>query len=217
MVDMQTRLTKGQLLHYWGYQEKCNAVEDYKSFYKLGTTGDHLCFFVNSEEILVVIDATEGKLDSAEWQSNFNFSPPIHGFHNGFYTTANLFMPMITKELKKLVNDNPDKKVIVQGHSRGGGIAPILDMMLGLAGIDNTTLITFCAPRCATKSAIPALKSNGTVHHRVEAKLDAVDNVPPKFTFFPFCIWKHLDTFSYDLPGVKGNDHLEVRAAIEAM
>ncbi len=202
---MTNKLTKGQLLYYWCYQEKCNSKTKFSDYASIKSTGDHLCVFNTLDEAIISVDATDS---NKEWKSNFDFNPPVHDFHKGFYTTALAFYNQIYSKIQ-------DKEVTVIGHSRGGGIAPILAFLLQESGIKVNKVVTFAAPRSTTLTGSKKLKNAGLVIHRVEAKLDIVDNAPPRLTLFPFSIWKHYATFVYKLPGVKGCDHAKIGAALK--
>ncbi len=206
-------MTKEELIYYYGYQEKCNKKEDYDHIVVDPNIGDHLCVFYLEDEIIISIDATEG---SKEWKSNFDFSPPIKGFHKGFYETAEELFISIYSYLNFYSAD-----IVVIGHSRGGGIAPILASMIEKHGFNVTKVITYAPPRCATLKGYRKLKKLGIETHMVKARRDIVDNVPPKVTpssRWPFInIWKHYATHVYNLPGVDGFDHTRIREALEAM
>jgi len=209
-----SRLTKGQLLYYWNLQDKCNAIKDYDEYIFLKSTGDHLCIYQTADETVIAVDATDNDHDNGnkEWMSNFDFSPPISGFHKGFYKTAKLFY----NQIKEMIQTKP---VTIQGHSRGGGIAPILAYFAWCDGIKINKVVTFAGPRSTTIGGHAKLKKANLEVHRVEAKIDIVDNMPPKVTVFPFppAIWRHYETYNYDLPGVEGSDHLNIGKAIMEM
>ena len=201
-----------ELLYYWSFQEYCNKKKGYARFFEYKRTGDHLCLFKAKNEIIIAVDETDtGK----EWLSNFDMAPVINGFHHGFYTVAFKFYVMIKEALRDLTSYDRNMKVTVQGWSRGGGIAPIIDYLLRKDGYTNTQTVTFAAPRCTTLKGRRNLIEEGVVHHRVEAGLDIVDNVPPRLTIFPPRIWKHHTSFIYKLPGVKGIDHANIKQAIK--
>ncbi len=205
-------MTKEELIYYYGYQEKCNKKEDYDFMEVDPFTGDHLCVFNSDDKIIVSVDATEG---SKEWKSNFDFSPPTKGFHRSFYKTAAVLCERSRYTLGVKWNN-----IVIIGHSRGGGIAPILANLWKQEGYNVTKVITYAPPRCATLKGYRKLKNLGIETHMVKARRDIVDNVPPKVTpssRWPFInIWKHYATHVYDLPGVDGFDHTRIREALEA-
>jgi len=208
------KLSKGQLKHYWAFQEFCNSKQFYDEYIYVPSTGDHCCVFYTGEEVIVSIDATDTK---AEWRSNFNFNPTIRGFHNGFYHTAKIIYNELKPHIQEVRKLRELIPITIIGHSRGGGLAPILDLFLREAGFGHIRTVTFAAPRCATLKGCRTLKKAGLEVHRVEARRDIVDNLPPKFTLFPFRIWKHFETSHYDLPTVQGIDHAEILKALEEL
>ena len=209
------RLTGRELRHYWAFQEFCNLRSHHDEIIDLPETGDHASVFRKSDETIIAVDATDTDNGLGEWVSNFNFNPPINGFHNGFYTTAEMFYEKLRplfKELKSYWHRCP---VVLQGHSRGGGIAPIIEAMARADGYKDIKTVTFAAPKCANQSGRIKMKRLGCIHHRVEASKDVVDNVPPVITFRPFSIWTHYDTEHYQLPPVRGIDHKEIGLALK--
>lgn len=216
---MTQTMTNKELQHYWAFQEMCNMKTQYDKIFTYGRTGDHICVFFTGQEVIIAVDATDFDEGVEEWKSNFDFSPPINGFHRGFYTTAKYFY---TEHIQTLVTylrgvGAENIPITIIGHSRGGGIAPILNYFLNRDGFSNIKTVTFCQPKSGTIKGIRAMKKIGVEVHRVEAKLDFVDNVPPIITFKPFCIWKQYQTKHYQLPSVRGIDHAEVGRAIKEL
>jgi hypothetical protein len=206
---MTKRLSKSVLQYYWHFQDACNQKVDYNDYIIVKSTGDHICVYKTDDELIIAVDATDtDNGHNKEWESNFDFAPPINKFHKGFYEIAKVFYEQIKQHFG-------DKPIAFIGHSRGGGIAPILEYFARRDGFDDVYSITFAAPRCTTLGGSKQLKKEGCNIHRVEARVDVVDNVPPCITLFPVRIWRHYETELYKLPGAPGNDHLNIGEALE--
>ena len=102
------KLSYDELDYYWRYQDLCNKKLHYDKIFTYSHTGDHVCTFNTESEVIIAVDATDKDNGDGEWDSNFDFSPPIQGFHRGFYTTAKYFyLEHIRPLLEKLDSEVP--------------------------------------------------------------------------------------------------------------
>jgi lipase (class 3) len=81
-----------------------------------------------------VVVTIRGTVNQAGWYSDFQITPKVPRTHptlgvceDGFLTGAEALYAVVNPAL----GTDPPTPLIVQGHSRGAGIAPILAMMLG--------------------------------------------------------------------------------------
>lgn len=86
-----------------------------------------------------VADGGNVRFKSHELQRGFN----VHG---GMLTAAQNIAKEIGKEIVRFLESNVQRTVTFVGHSRGGGIAQILPVVMGLS-LTRFSVITFAAPR----------------------------------------------------------------------
>ncbi len=122
---------------------------------------------------IIVIRATSG----GEWYSNFDFAPSHSNdtqYAENFYLAAQDIM----NSVKGFLDADPDKTVIVCGHSRGASTANLLGVMLdGLYGENDVYVYTFATPMTVRGAA--AGKQYGNIFNFINRN-DIVTCLPPE-------------------------------------
>ncbi len=102
---------------------------------------DHDFTFVSLEKERTVV-CFQSSNDRLDWISNFRFLQGIRfGLHGGIFHCAVKFK----KELLDLVD--PDKKIVVVGHSRGGALALFIAIFLYKKLKVHIAVMSFGSPR----------------------------------------------------------------------
>lgn len=114
--------------------------------------GDYLTIYIQGLTAYVTIRGSDklGKFESlSDWISNFNMTPNYLGIHTGFYEVAERYSFSVIDWLK----GKSFRRIQIQGHSRGGGIAIILASMLYKSLDTPIDIITFGAPKAFIKGS----------------------------------------------------------------
>jgi len=87
-----------------------------------------------------------------DWRSNFRFicrETDWGDMHRGFYNSSQKLMHQLIRKIESLKKIEPDAKIILTGHSRGGSMACTAAYFLHLANIEIEQIVTFGAPKFA--------------------------------------------------------------------
>lgn len=122
---------------------------------------------------LIVIRST----NRGEWYSNFDFAPS-HSNETELAENFYLAAGDIFGSVKSVLDADPDRTVIVCGHSRGGSTANLLGVMLDdKYGSENVYVYTFATPMTVRGQA--AEKQYDNIFNFINAN-DIVTYLPPE-------------------------------------
>lgn len=141
--------------------------------------------------VYVVFQGTQSKWD---WLMNlilrFKKSEVFGSYHTGFISVSELSFPMIGNHLLSIVKNNPNKKVVLTGHSLGGAMATMYAHILKQKHqeVAIESLVTFGQPRCGNYKFTEYLNSLNLDYKRFVNTGDYIADVP-----FPFFrgLWSH--------------------------
>lgn len=144
--------------------------------------------------IIIAFRGTDGILD---WLNDFavsqvNYSNYTDGndrqvkVHSGFYSAFVSVKEQLQKHLYNLHNDNPNAKIYLTGHSKGGAMAILMGTYLKLINeekklFDISQIVTFGAPRVgndAFRSWYTNMLYLENIHTRIESCRDIVPHLP---------------------------------------
>ena len=139
-------------------------------------------FFMHDEELDMDVIAHRGTQQARDWIFNFSAVPVRYGkrwVHGGFA----LAHTSIWGRIKKLIN--PTKKLLITGHSLGGGMAELSALKLAReSGYGNVSLITFGKPNTLLKLKIRYAMEHLAGHLSVISGSDIVTRIP-RFLYCP--------------------------------
>jgi hypothetical protein len=202
-MNIIKRMPYKRLLYYWGFIEKLAnpSMLNTRRVLKVKTDIAYITFL--KDEIVVAFDGTNHLL---EWIGNLIFWPK-YGFHRNCEKIATEFFRKLHEQIAYIPREK--RNITCVCHSRGG--LGLITALYIKKYTKNTKVVTFGSLRVATKRGIEKLEDQRIEHHRVEAAVDIVDNLP--FNLFTF---KHYQTFKYKMGTVWGKlDHLGFRRALE--
>ena len=153
------------------------------------TTPTSFAAILEYQEVVVIAfqgTITEFKRDGhfslptlMDWIKNFdvkqvetNESQLPGKVHSGFLSELNLIYSKVESSIPR----NPDKPIVLTGHSQGGAIAVLAAKRLEQSGHEVKEVYTFGAPRPANQEFVASLN---TPVFRVEYGSDLVPHVPP--------------------------------------
>lgn len=154
--------------------------KQFKTFEKVGF--DTQAFVLEKDDILyVVFQGTQSKLD---WLANlilrFKRSEKFGAYHTGFITVSELSFPIVGNHVLSFFKNNPNKKLVLTGHSLGGAMATmyahILKQKYPNVAIDS--LITFGQPRCGNFKFTKYFNSLNLDYKRFVNTGDYIADVP---------------------------------------
>ena len=88
--------------------------------------------------------AVEGTNETTDWITNLKFLIKRDDCHRGFKNNANRTLAQLVVAYEGL---NPERKLVIAGHSLGGATATLIADLLWESGNTNIALITAGSPR----------------------------------------------------------------------
>lgn len=132
---------------------------------------DHDFCFISKEENRTVV-YFQGSNDAIDWVSNFRFMQGFRfGLHWGFFESALKFKKDIIKEI------DPNKEIIITGHSRGGALSVFIAMFLYKKFNKNIKLMTFGSPRVLNGGYRDTFNTYNIHYNNVRNSRDPVCNL----------------------------------------
>lgn len=157
--------------------------KQFKYFDKVGF--DTQAFVLQSgDAVFVVFQGTQTKLD---WLANlivrFKRKAEFGSYHTGFITVSELSFPSVGKHLISVIKENPNRKVVLTGHSLGGAMATMYAHILKqkYPSVSIESLITFGQPRCGNFKFTEYLNSLNLNYKRFVNTGDYIADVPVPF------------------------------------
>jgi len=146
-------------------------------------------YALSSKSLDVNIIAFTGTFSIDEWESDFDFKQVVLGngkVHRGF----NSIYTNVKDAIRKFIQKNPKKMLIVTGHSLGGALA-----VLGsydLADLDaDVVMYSFASPRVGNNEFVNNFNSKVKHKYRVYNTSDIIPTVP--FPVMKGDIYTHVD------------------------
>ena len=118
--------------------------------------------------------AVEGTNETSDWVTNLKFLIKRDDCHRGFKNNANRTLAELVVAYEGL---NPERKLVIAGHSLGGATATCIADLLWESGNKNIALVTAGSPRPGGRRLRRRLKD--LEHHRFVHGNDIVPNTPP--------------------------------------
>ena len=118
--------------------------------------------------------AVEGTNETTDWVTNLKFLIKRDDCHRGFKNNANRTLAQLVVAYEGL---NPERKLVIAGHSLGGATATLIADLLWESGNTNVALVTAGSPRPGGRRLRKRLK--GLEHHRFVHGNDIVPGTPP--------------------------------------
>lgn len=139
-------------------------------------------FFLHDEDLNMDILAHRGTQQARDWIFNFSALPVRYAkrwVHGGFA----LAHASVWNKCKKLIN--PSKKLLITGHSLGGGMAELSALkMAASSGYGNITLVTFGKPNTFIKRKKRYSMEHLAGHLSIISGSDIVTRIP-RFFYCP--------------------------------
>ena len=137
--------------------------------------------YPHSEDFLVsrkitghTILAVEGTNETTDWITNLKFLIKRDDCHRGFKNNANRTLAQLVVAYEGL---NPERKLVIAGHSLGGATATLIADLLWESGNKNIALVTAGSPRPGGRRLRQRLQ--GLNHYRYVHGNDIVPGTPP--------------------------------------
>ena len=137
--------------------------------------------YPHSEDFLVsrkitghTILAVEGTKEKTDWITNLKFLIRRDDCHRGFKNNANRTLAELVVAYEGL---NPERKLVLAGHSLGGATATLIADLLWESGNKNIALVTAGSPRPGGRRLRQRLQ--GLNHYRYVHGNDIVPGTPP--------------------------------------
>ncbi len=119
--------------------------------------------------------AIEGTKEMSDWATNIKFLMMSDSCHRGFKSNAQRTLSQLVLNYEAL---NPDRTLVLTGHSLGGATATIIaDQLLPVN--DNIALVTAGSPRPGGRKLKKRLAN--LTHYRFVHGDDVVPKTPPYF------------------------------------
>ena len=120
--------------------------------------------------------AVEGTNEKTDWITNLKFLIRRDDCHRGFKNNCNRTLAELVVAYEGL---NPERKLVIAGHSLGGATATLIADLLWESGNKNIALVTAGSPRPGGRTLRNRL--TGLDHLRFVHGNDIVPNTPPYF------------------------------------
>ena len=137
--------------------------------------------YPHSEDFLVsrkvaghTILAVEGTKETTDWVTNLKFLIKRDDCHRGFKNNANRTLAQLVVAYEGL---NPERKLVIAGHSLGGATATLIADLLWESGNKNIALVTAGSPRPGGRRLRRRIKD--LEHLRFVHGDDIVPGTPP--------------------------------------
>ena len=118
--------------------------------------------------------AVEGTNETSDWVTNLKFLIKRDDCHRGFKNNANRTLAELVVAYEGL---NPERKLVIAGHSLGGATATCIADLLWESGNHNVALVTAGSPRPGGRRLRRRLKD--IEHLRFVHGNDIVPGTPP--------------------------------------
>ena len=123
--------------------------------------------------------AVEGTNETSDWVTNLKFLIKRDDCHRGFKNNANRTLAELVVAYEGL---NPERKLVIAGHSLGGATATCIADLLWESGNKNVALVTAGSPRPGGRRLKRRLKD--IEHLRFVHGNDIVPGTPPRLAGF---------------------------------
>ena len=123
--------------------------------------------------------AVEGTNETTDWVTNLKFLIKRDDCHRGFKNNANRTLAELVVAYEGL---NPERKLVIAGHSLGGATATCIADLLWESGNHNVALVTAGSPRPGGRRLRRRLKD--IEHLRFVHGNDIVPGTPPRLAGF---------------------------------
>ena len=123
--------------------------------------------------------AVEGTNETTDWVTNLKFLIKRDDCHRGFKNNANRTLAELVVAYEGL---NPERKLVIAGHSLGGATATCIADLLWESGNKNVALVTAGSPRPGGRRLKRRLKD--IEHLRFVHGNDIVPGTPPRLAGF---------------------------------
>lgn len=217
------RITRGQALNHCDrckrVKDNCKHLSRLSEWTTIRGRFDKGAFKVDRRKLYIAID---GSSTFREWLDNLNVSSR-DGAHRGFAMAATDMLADLMRKLPRSLATY--KEVLIDGHSRGGGIGQYMAYLIRKVA-DNQgaspkiEVITSGSPVLWRRDKAAEIeKTRPYIHHAMRTARDIVDDVnAPRGFIFRRVLRRvrlyHYTTYVYDLPTVHGKiDHLAYREA----
>ena len=131
-------------------------------------------FLVDRSQAGHTILAVEGTNETTDWVTNLKFLIKRDDCHRGFKNNANRTLAQLVVAYEGL---NPERKLVIAGHSLGGATARLIADLLWESGNKNIALVTAGSPRPGGRRLRNRLQ--GLDHFRFVHGNDIVPATPP--------------------------------------
>ena len=131
-------------------------------------------FLVDRSQEGHTILAVEGTNETTDWVTNLKFLIKRDDCHRGFKNKANRTLAELVVAYEGL---NPERKLVLAGHSLGGATATLIADLLWESGNKNIALVTAGSPRPGGRRLRQRLQ--GLNHYRYVHGNDIVPGTPP--------------------------------------
>ena len=118
--------------------------------------------------------AVEGTNETTDWVTNLKFLIKRDDCHRGFKNNANRTLAELVVAYEGL---NPERKLVIAGHSLGGATATCIADLLWDSGNHNIALVTAGSPRPGGRRLKRRIKD--LEHYRFVHGYDIVPKTPP--------------------------------------
>lgn len=159
--------------------EKLNDIEKTFDFKDVTDTNTQFFYFKTKEYALIAFRGTQEPVD---WLTNLNsemvpFNEGVGIVHAGFYKAFTSVKPIVDAVFKEM---NPDKPILICGHSLGGAISNLVAAYLRKSGHSKIMIYTFGCPLVGdTDFTYHFTKVEPIISYRFVHNQDLVPMVPP--------------------------------------